>query len=101
MPNREASSASSRRAIVISPNSKTVGELEPLLATHLADVQLTQIRSYPSPRDLMGALGGGMHNLVFLDVISDRDQALELMGEMARLGPVVHVIALLSSNDPD
>jgi pilus assembly protein CpaE len=101
MPNREAPSASSRRAIVISPNSKTVGELEPFLATHLADVPISHLRSYPSPRDLIGAMGGGTPHLVFLDVMSDRDQALQLMAEMARLGPMVHVIALLSSNDPD
>jgi pilus assembly protein CpaE len=101
MPNREAPPPTSRRVIVISPNSKTVAELEPLLATHLAAVPVSHLRGYPSPVDLMGAMGGGTPHLVFLDVISDRDQALQLMSEMARLGPMVHVIALLSGNDPD
>jgi pilus assembly protein CpaE len=39
--------------------------------------------------------------LVFLDVVSDRDQAVQLLGEMARLGSSVQVIALLGDNDPD
>src|SRR6266852_3568488 len=101
MPSRETPSAASKRAIVISPNSKTVAELEPLLATHLAAVPVSHLHSYPSPRDLTGAMGGGTPHLVFLDVISDRDQALQLMGDMSRLGPMVNVIALLSGNDPD
>ena len=46
-------------------------------------------------------MGGGSPHLVFLDVASDREQALQLLGEMARLGPAVQVIALLAGNDPD
>lgn len=76
-------------------------ELETLLRTHLAGIPASYIRTYPSPRDLGGALGGGALHLVFLDTASDRDQAIQLLAEMARLGPSVHVIALLSGNDPD
>ena len=46
-------------------------------------------------------MGGGAPHLVFLDVASDREQALQLLGEMSRLGPAVQVIALLAGNDPD
>ncbi|HML16631.1 MAG TPA: response regulator [Bryobacteraceae bacterium] len=94
-------SASSRRAVVVSPNSRMVEELERLLLTNLAGVPISYIRSYPSPRDLPGAIGTGAPHLVFLDVYSDREQALQLLIEMARLGPSVQVVALLADNEPD
>jgi len=45
-------------------------------------------------------VGGGIPNLVLLDAISDRDQALHLLDELSRM-PQVRVFALLGSNDPD
>jgi len=78
-----------------------VEELERLLLTNLAGVPISYIRSYPSPRDLPGAIGTGAPHLVFLDVYSDREQALQLLIEMARLGPSVQVVALLADNEPD
>jgi pilus assembly protein CpaE len=76
-------------------------ELSPLIAIHLPGVASIHVRNYPSPRDLGGAMGGGTMHLCFLDVVSDPEQALQLLGEMSRLGPSVQVIALLSGNDPD
>src|SRR5216684_7201636 len=98
---REASPSASRRAVVIAANSRMADELEPLLHAHLPGVPLSQVRSYPSPRDLGGTVGGGAPHIVFLDVMSDREQALQLLAEMVRLGPSVQVIALLSDNEPD
>jgi pilus assembly protein CpaE len=46
-------------------------------------------------------VGAGIPNLVLLDAISDRDQALQLLDELSRMGPHVQVFALLGSNDPD
>jgi pilus assembly protein CpaE len=89
-----------RRAAVISPSARVLEELEPLLISQLAGYPVNYVRSYPSPRDLGVVLGTGPH-LIFLDVVSDRDQAVQLLGEMARLGPSVQVIALLGDNDPD
>ncbi len=90
-----------RRAVVISPNARMLEELQPLLATHLPGAETNQLRSYPSPRDLSGAIGGGAPHLIFLDVSSDRDQASQLLNEMGRFGSGVQVLALLSGNDPD
>jgi pilus assembly protein CpaE len=75
--------------------------LTPLLTTHLPGVPSSHVRSYPSPRDVGGALGGGGLHLCFLDVVSDPEQALQLLGEMSRMGPNIQVIALLAANDPD
>lgn len=76
-------------------------ELERLLASNLAGVPVSYIRSYPSPRDLPGAMGTGSPHLVFLDVNSDREQAVQLLAEMSRLGPSVQVLAMMTGNEPD
>lgn len=91
----------SRRAVIISPNSPLVSELEPLLSAHLAGTPISRLEAYPSPRDLPGMVGGGILSVVLLDASSDRDQALQLLEEMGRMGSQVQVIALLRGNDPD
>jgi pilus assembly protein CpaE len=101
MQNRDSRADVLRRGVVISPNSRMVRELAPLLESHLAGSSINFVNSYPSPRDVGSALGGGALQLVFLDVGSDPETALQLLGEMARLGSHVHVLALLSGNDPD
>jgi pilus assembly protein CpaE len=98
---REAPSSASRRAVVISPNSRMADELEVLLQAHLSGVPVSYVRAYPSPRDLAGAMGGGVPFVIFLDVVSDRDHAIQLLAEMTRLGGGVNVIALMQGNEPD
>lgn len=46
-------------------------------------------------------MGGGAPHLIFLDVVSDPEQALQLLGEMSRMGQSIQVVALLAGNDPD
>src|SRR5712691_6217752 len=99
MPPREA--PGSRRVVVISSNSPMAEELDPLLQTHVKAVSFSRLKSYPTPQDFPGAIGGGAPHLVFLDVFSNRDQAVVLIEEMVKLGPQVQVIALLGENDPD
>jgi pilus assembly protein CpaE len=78
-----------------------VEELDPLIQAHIKAVSFSRLKSYPTPPDLPGAIGGGAPHLVFLDVFSDRDQAVVLIEEMVKLGPQVQVIALLGGNDPE
>ncbi len=101
MQNRDTRADVLRRGVVISPNSHMVRALAPLLESHLAGSSINFVSTYPSPRDIGSALGGGALQLVFLDVASDRERALPLLTEIARLGSNVHVLALLSGNDPD
>jgi len=101
MQNRDTRADVLRRGVVISPNSHMVRALAPLLESHLAGSSINFVNTYPSPRDIGSALGGGSLQLVFLDVASDRERALQLLAEIARLGSNVHVLALLSGNDPD
>ena len=101
MQNRDARADVLRRGVVISPNSRMVRDLAPLLESHLVGSSINFVSSYPSPRDITSALGGGSPQLVFLDMASDPERALQLVGEMVRLGSPVQVLALLSGNDPD
>ena len=101
MQNRDSRTDVVRRGVVISPNSRMVRELAPLLETHLVGSSINFVNSYPSPRDIPSALGDGSSQLVFLDLVSDPERALQLLGEMVRLGSPVQVVALLSANDPD
>jgi pilus assembly protein CpaE len=101
MSQREAPPPASRKAVVISPNSRMADELDALLNTHLAGTPVSHLRSYPSPRDLAAAITAGVPNLIFLDMASDPDQAVQLLSETGRLGPSVQVIALLNGNNPD
>ncbi len=100
MPNSDAASSFRRRAVIISPNSSLVEELEPLLQQHLAGSQPAKLQVYPSPRDIAATFSGGPQ-LLFLDVVSDREQGLQLLTEISRSGASVQVIALLSGNEPD
>jgi pilus assembly protein CpaE len=101
MQHRDAPARGSKRAFLIAPNSRIAEELAPLFTTHLAGTSIVDLRSYPTPRDLAATLGGGAPHLVFLDVVSDREQALQLLSEMMRLEPSIQVVALLAGNDPD
>src|SRR5438046_5982555 len=91
----------SRRAVIISPDSSVVAELQPLIAKQLTSLSLTHLNHYPSPRDAGATLSGGGSHVVFLDVASDPDQALQLLAEMTRVGANVQVLALLAGDDPD
>jgi pilus assembly protein CpaE len=101
MQHHETPQSASRRAVVIGPNVRMVEELQPLLQAQLPGSPASHIRSYPAPHDLAGSMGSGTPHLVFLDVNSDREQALQLLIEMTRFGASVQVIALLAGNEPD
>ena len=101
MQHRESSPPVARRAIVISPSAGMLQELEPLLNSQLPGSAVNYVRAYPPLRELGGLMGGAGPHLIFLDVASDLTQAMQLLGEMARLGGGVQVLALLNGNDPD
>ncbi len=90
----------SRRALAISPNAPLFDQLEQLLKPHLGSETLSHLQAYPSPRDLPTLLPMGTPHLVFLDTATDRDQSIQLLEEVGRLGHV-QVIAILEGNEPD
>jgi len=101
MQHRESSSQASKRAFLIAPMSRMAQEIAPLFATHLGGTAIVEARAYPSPRDLAATLGGGAPHLVFLDMASEREQALQLLTDMTRLEPSIQIVALLAGNEPD
>ena len=78
-----------------------VQELDPLLPAELTTPPVTHLSQYPSPRDLATSLAGSDSQLVFLDMASARDEAMELLTCMVRMVPNILVVSLLADNDPD
>ena len=91
----------SRRLLAISPNAPLLDQLEQLLKVHLGSDTLNRLQAYPSPRDLPNLMPSGTSHLVFLDTASDRDQSIQLLEEVSRLGSHVQVVAILEGNEPD
>jgi pilus assembly protein CpaE len=76
-------------------------EIQSLLEIHLPGVGVTHSSSYPSPRDAAAVLGSSGPQVVFLDLSSDPEHALELLTALSRHPQGAQVVALLSGNDPD
>jgi pilus assembly protein CpaE len=74
------------------------GQLEPLFASQLAGVPVTQLNRYPTAGSALAAVGQA--NLVFLDVSSSPDLALQLLTELSHQGNL-QVLALLTGDNPD
>ena len=91
----------SRRPLAISPNAPLLDQLEILLKPHLGGGAIQRLQAYPSPRDLPNLVASGSTHLVFLDTTGDRDQALQLLEEVGRMGSHVPIIAILGGNEPD
>jgi pilus assembly protein CpaE len=91
----------SRRPLAISPNAPLLDQLEVLLKPHLGGGAIQRLQAYPSPRDLPNLLSSGTPHLIFLDTTGDRDQALQLLEEVGRMGGHVPIIAILGGNEPD
>lgn len=90
--------STSRRAIILSPDRALAAELEPLILPELTGSTLSRIEHYPSPQDAAAQVADA--HLVFLDVISNPEQALAILPELTRQRGV-QILALLGGNNPD
>ncbi|MEP7353844.1 MAG: AAA family ATPase [Acidobacteriota bacterium] len=99
MQRHDPSFPAPRKVVVISPNARMVGELEPLINIRLAGIHSGRMSRYPEPSHAADELGNAPAQTVFLDVASDAEQALPLLAALARL-PGVQVVAMLASDDP-
>jgi pilus assembly protein CpaE len=89
-------------AILICPD----GELKRQLQSTLAGlgqrlVTLAELRDYPAGRELAEQLRQRHPDALLIDVGSQRDRALELLGQMGHQWPDLSVVALHRSNDPE
>jgi pilus assembly protein CpaE len=89
------------KALLISPNKIVSGELSPILSLHLPSTPLFEMQTYPS-RQMLAELGGPQGpNLCFLDLSSDSERAIQLIGELLSAQPTMKIIVLLASKNPD
>jgi len=77
-----------------------VQEIQSLLELQLPGIVVTHSRTYPSPRDA-GSVLSGSGQVVFLDLASEPEHALELLAALSRLPQGAQVVALLTGHDPD
>lgn len=88
------------KVLIISPSGAVRSELIALLERHRPGHQLIEFRSYPDVAEIKSFLSETTR-FCFLDTISNREQALELLVAMLKVEPGLGIINLLSGNDPD
>jgi len=91
----------SRNAFVISANAQIHKDLVPLLTYHMAGVQVTPVRVYPTTDELQAAVLSEQPNLCFLDVSQDTDRALGIVDELLSIERNIQIVILLCENAPD
>lgn len=85
----------------IGPSRGIAEELTPALLKCLPGAALSDIRSYPSPAALESQFLSNAPDICFLEMASDRAQALALIPKMTQASPGTEIIVLLTANDPD
>ncbi|MCS7025179.1 MAG: AAA family ATPase [Bryobacteraceae bacterium] len=96
-----ASQSGNWKALIISPNPALLAEFSPLLAQFLPSTPLFEMNTYPERRGLVELSGPQGPNLCFLDLLSDTERALALIGELLGIQPGLKIVVLLSTKDPD
>jgi pilus assembly protein CpaE len=96
-----AALSGSWKALLISPNRTIVGELNPLLSQHLPNTPVFEMQSYPNRQAVAEFSGAKGPNLCFLDLISDVERALPLIGDLLAVQPNLKIVVLLASKNPD
>ena len=83
----------------VSPNNQLTLELLPLVSHHPALAAASQLRTYPSARELRENMAAHGANLCFLDVTSDPERALQCLADLLATNRAIPVIAILSGDD--
>ena len=89
------------KALVISPDRRTTSELKTLLSQQLPSADVAELQSYPTRRSFSEMTAVSPPSLCLLDLESDRETAIALIGDMVSLLPSVQIIVTLASNNSD
>ncbi len=89
------------QVIVISPSRKYVAELLPLISNEMADASLVELGGYPSTKNISDLPMNSSANLCFLDVSSDRQQALTTIAALVGLKANLQIVVLVEEADPN
>jgi pilus assembly protein CpaE len=97
----EATPTRESRALLISPDRRVLSDLTEALTRALPAVAFTVLRAYPEAVASAEGVSKPAATVCFLDVSSDPEVALRLLGRLAGDPPQRPVVALLADNDPD
>ena len=89
------------KGLLISPSKTIAGELSPILSMHLPNTPIFEMQAYPTRLSLSELGGAHGPNLCFLDLTSDPERAVALIGELLVVQPTMKIVVLLSSKNPD
>ena len=82
MPTPNARSNGSWKALFVSPNNQLTLEMLPLVSHHPGLAPASQLRSYPTPRELRENISAHGANLCFLDVSTEPERALKRLSDL-------------------
>lgn len=72
-----------------------------MLKAQMPETSVERVNGYPTPQMLTSAADGAENFLIFLDAVSNFDQAIELLQEVGRRSQQFQFIALLANNNPE
>jgi len=87
------------KALFVSPNNQLTLEMLPLVSHHPALSAASQLRTYPSARELQENMAAHGANLCFLDVSTEPERALKCLADIMAINTAIPVIAILSGDD--
>jgi len=97
--NTKARSNGNWKALFVSPNHQMTLDLLPLLARHPKLSAASQLRAYPTPRELQENIAAHGASLVFLDVTTDPDRAFRCIADVTAIDSGIPVVTMLSGDD--
>jgi pilus assembly protein CpaE len=89
------------RALLISPNSQILQELNSLLERSYPSALVTEMNRYPNRDQLQETLPAKAINVCFVDADSMPEYALEILSDVTRINPTIGVVALFQKDNPD
>ncbi len=89
------------QVIVISPSRKYVVELLPLISNEMANASFVELGGYPTTQNISDLPMNSSANLCFLDVPSDRQQALTTISALVGLKANLQIVVLVEEADPN
>ena len=89
------------KALVISPDRRTISEVTTLLSQQVPSASVAELQSYPTRRSFAEMTAVSPPTLCFLDIESDRETAIALISDMVVLLPSLQIVGTLASNNSD
>ncbi len=89
------------QVIVISPSRKYVAELLPLISNEMADASLVELGGYPTAQNILDLPMNSSSNICFLDVLSDRQQAMSTIAALIGRKADLQIVVLVEEANPN